>query len=65
MVLAHKAGISMATPRPGEPFEPGAVPVVDPWWRGVAKAPAGGWAALPTVAEPVPVAEEPVPVAEV
>ncbi|WP_328779178.1 MBL fold metallo-hydrolase [Streptomyces canus] len=65
MLLAHKAGVAMATPRPGEPFEPGAAPAVDPWWRGVAKAPAGGWAALPTVTEePVPVAEEPVPVAE-
>lgn len=51
MLLAHKAGAAMATPRPGEPFEPGAAPVVDPWWRGVAKVPAGGWAALPTVAE--------------
>jgi len=49
MLLAHEAGVAMATPRPGEPFEPGAVPVVDPWWRGVARAPAGGWAALPTV----------------
>lgn len=42
MLLAHKAGVAMATPRPGEPFEPGAAPAVDPWWRGVAKAPAGG-----------------------
>ncbi len=49
MLLAHKAGVAMASPRPGEPFEPGAVPVVDPWWRAVAKAPAGGWEALPTV----------------
>lgn len=39
---------AMASPRPGEAFEPGAVPVVDPWWRAVAKAPAGGWGALPT-----------------
>jgi L-ascorbate metabolism protein UlaG (beta-lactamase superfamily) len=51
MLLSHKAGVAMATPRPGEPFEPGAVPAVDPWWRGVAKVPAGGWDALPTVAE--------------
>lgn len=34
MLLSHKAGVAMATPRPGEPFEPGATPVVDPWWRG-------------------------------
>lgn len=34
MLLAHKAGVAMATPRPGEPFEPGAAPAVDPWWRG-------------------------------
>lgn len=47
MLLAHKAGVSMGTPRPGEPFEPGAVPVVDPWWRGVARVPAGGWGEVP------------------
>jgi L-ascorbate metabolism protein UlaG (beta-lactamase superfamily) len=58
MLLAHKAGVAMASPRPGEPFEPGAAPVVDPWWRAVAKAPAGGWAAVPTVAgEPEVVVE--------
>nr|WP_239157755.1 MBL fold metallo-hydrolase [Streptomyces sp. SID13726] len=49
MLLAHEAGVPMASPRPGEPFEPGAVPVVDPWWRAVARPPVGGWAALPTV----------------
>ncbi|MFF7945421.1 MBL fold metallo-hydrolase [Streptomyces griseorubiginosus] len=58
MLLAHKAGVAMASPRPGEPFEPGAVPVVDPWWRGVAKAPVGGWEALPIAAgEPEAVLE--------
>ncbi|MET7733337.1 MBL fold metallo-hydrolase [Streptomyces sp. NPDC005402] len=58
MLLSHKAGVAMATPRPGEPFEPGAMPVVDPWWRGVARAPAGGWAELPmAVEEREPVAE--------
>ncbi|WP_118082298.1 MBL fold metallo-hydrolase [Streptomyces sp. CC0208] len=58
MLLSRKAGVAMATPRPGEPFEPGAAPVVDPWWRGVARAPVGGWAELPTVVEDrEPVAE--------
>ncbi|MEU9171097.1 MBL fold metallo-hydrolase [Streptomyces sp. NPDC048420] len=58
MLLAHKAGVAMASPRPGEPFEPGSVPAVDPWWRGVAKAPVGGWTALPAVAvEQEPVVE--------
>ncbi|MGW0417809.1 MBL fold metallo-hydrolase [Streptomyces sp. NPDC003015] len=46
MLLSHKAGVAMATPRPGEPFEPGAVPVADPWWRRAVRAPAGGWAEL-------------------
>ncbi|WP_405989422.1 MBL fold metallo-hydrolase [Streptomyces sp. NBC_00986] len=27
------AGQVVATPRPGEPFEPGGEPVTDPWWR--------------------------------
>ncbi|MFF1308535.1 MBL fold metallo-hydrolase [Streptomyces sp. NPDC058307] len=60
MLLSHKAGAAMATPRPGEPFEPGAVRVVDPWWRRVAKAPVGGWAELPAASEE----REPEPVAE-
>jgi L-ascorbate metabolism protein UlaG (beta-lactamase superfamily) len=58
MLLSHKAGVAMATPRPGEPFEPGAVPVADPWWRRVARAPAGGWTELPAaLGEREPVAE--------
>ncbi|MBC9724240.1 MBL fold metallo-hydrolase [Streptomyces sp. TRM68367] len=41
---ARAAGARVALPRPGEPFEPTAETVPsEPWWRGVAVAPAGGW----------------------
>ncbi|MDQ0957504.1 L-ascorbate metabolism protein UlaG (beta-lactamase superfamily) [Streptomyces sp. B4I13] len=41
------AGARVAVPRPGEPFEPTAETVPqEPWWRGVAVAPAGGWRPL-------------------
>jgi len=46
----HKAGQAVATPRPGEPFEPSAMDPAHPWWREVAEAPSGGWAAWPAVA---------------
>jgi L-ascorbate metabolism protein UlaG (beta-lactamase superfamily) len=45
-------GSRTALPRPGEPFEPTAETVPsDPWWRGVAHAPAGGWPAADVLAE--------------
>ncbi|MGC4972181.1 MBL fold metallo-hydrolase [Streptomyces sp. DT199] len=46
LAAARAVGAGVALPRPGEPFEPmaGAVPS-EPWWRGVALAPAGGRAA--------------------
>ncbi|MBB4889537.1 MBL fold metallo-hydrolase [Streptomyces netropsis] len=44
LAAAHRAGATVATPRPGQPFEPAAGPRVDPWWRTVAVRPAGGWA---------------------
>ncbi|MEU6819849.1 MBL fold metallo-hydrolase [Streptomyces atriruber] len=44
MAAARRAGVALALPCPGEPFEPGAgsVPAA-PWWRGVALTPDGGW----------------------
>lgn len=46
LAAARAVGAAVALPRPGEPFEPAAESVPsDPWWRGVALAPAGGRAA--------------------
>ncbi|WP_217236505.1 MBL fold metallo-hydrolase [Streptomyces sp. AC555_RSS877] len=43
---ARTAKAPIALPRPGEPFEPTAETVpTEPWWRGVALTPAGGWPA--------------------
>jgi L-ascorbate metabolism protein UlaG (beta-lactamase superfamily) len=52
-VAAGRAtGSRTALPRPGEPFEPTAETVpTDPWWRGVAQAPAGGWPTADVLAE--------------
>ncbi|CAM5227178.1 hypothetical protein SALBM311S_04262 [Streptomyces alboniger] len=37
-------GSAIALPRPGQPFErTGETVPADPWWRGVALEPAGGW----------------------
>lgn len=49
MWATHKAGATMAAPRPGEPFEPARTPPVVPWWRGVSRAPGGQWDAWPPV----------------
>ncbi|MEV6177544.1 MBL fold metallo-hydrolase [Streptomyces sp. NPDC052015] len=47
LAAAHAVGAPLALPRPGEPFEPTAETVPsEPWWRGVALAPAGGWRPL-------------------
>jgi L-ascorbate metabolism protein UlaG (beta-lactamase superfamily) len=46
LAAARRAGSRVALPRPGEPFEPTAETVPgEPWWRGVAAVPAGGWPA--------------------
>lgn len=44
ITAAGRAGVKVALPVPGEPFEPatGSVPQ-EPWWRGVAIEPEGGW----------------------
>ncbi|MBP5909595.1 MBL fold metallo-hydrolase [Streptomyces sp. LBUM 1478] len=43
MWATHDAGVTMAAPRPGAPFEPRSTPPVDPWWRAVAGSrPAAG-----------------------
>jgi L-ascorbate metabolism protein UlaG (beta-lactamase superfamily) len=49
MSAAESAGVTMAAPRPGEPFEPAAPPVAEPWWRAVAEEPARGWGNWPPV----------------
>ncbi|MFF4553098.1 MBL fold metallo-hydrolase [Streptomyces sp. NPDC001422] len=49
VAAARAVGATVALPRPGEPFEPTAEAVPsEPWWRGVARTPEGGW----PVAEP-------------
>ncbi|MEU5000035.1 MBL fold metallo-hydrolase [Streptomyces sp. NPDC021622] len=41
---ASRAGARIALPVPGQPFEPAADSVPsEPWWRGVAVEPGGGW----------------------
>ncbi|NUP20214.1 MAG: MBL fold metallo-hydrolase [Streptomyces sp.] len=55
MRATHKAGVTLAAPRCGEPFEPASLSQVTPWWRDVAEAPAEGWPAWPPIApEPGP-----------
>ncbi|MEV0280692.1 MBL fold metallo-hydrolase [Streptomyces sp. NPDC050610] len=46
VAAAERAGATVATPRPGQPFEPATPLPVDPWWRAAATAPAGGWPVL-------------------
>ncbi|MDT0433177.1 MULTISPECIES: MBL fold metallo-hydrolase [Streptomyces] len=44
LAAARATGSRVALPRPGEPFEPTSATVpADPWWRGVALPPSGGW----------------------
>lgn len=53
---AAGAAQRVALPIPGEPFEPGAERLPEtPWWRPVARVPAGGWggAALTDGHEPL------------
>ncbi|GGX86634.1 MBL fold metallo-hydrolase [Streptomyces minutiscleroticus] len=52
VAAARAAGARVALPRPGEPFEPAAEAVpAEPWWRGVALAPKGGWPGTGPLAE--------------
>ncbi|GAB2848818.1 MBL fold metallo-hydrolase [Streptomyces deserti] len=53
LYAGHEAGQAVATPVPGEPFEPAHLPPARPWWREVTRAPAEGWAAWPVAAETV------------
>ncbi|MEV8565043.1 MBL fold metallo-hydrolase [Streptomyces sp. NPDC051322] len=48
---AHKVGQAVATPVPGEPFEPASPTPATPWWRNVAVATGAGWTPWPAVAE--------------
>jgi L-ascorbate metabolism protein UlaG (beta-lactamase superfamily) len=43
MDAARDAGQALATPRPGEPFEPAGKLPVDAWWRGVSAPVARPW----------------------
>lgn len=44
VTAARAVGARIALPRPGEPFEPTSETVPsEPWWRGVAVVPEGGW----------------------
>jgi L-ascorbate metabolism protein UlaG (beta-lactamase superfamily) len=52
VAAARAVGARAAVPRPGEPFEPTAETVPsEPWWRGVALAPAGGFPAGEALAD--------------
>ncbi|WP_329332460.1 MBL fold metallo-hydrolase [Streptomyces sp. NBC_00663] len=52
LAAARTEGTRIALPRPGEPFEPTGESVpVEPWWRGVAAAPSGGWPAAELATE--------------
>lgn len=51
MWATHAAGVTMAAPQPGEPFEPKSTPPVSPWWRAVSQQPVGGWSAWPPVGD--------------
>jgi L-ascorbate metabolism protein UlaG (beta-lactamase superfamily) len=51
MWATHRAGVAMAAPLPGQPFEPAGPVPLEPWWRSIAHTPAGGWAAWPPVEE--------------
>ncbi|MGW4380214.1 MBL fold metallo-hydrolase [Kitasatospora sp. NPDC004531] len=41
VAAAQAAGVTLAVPRPGKPFEPADPPPVKLWWRAVAAAPSG------------------------
>ncbi|MFF7333162.1 MBL fold metallo-hydrolase [Streptomyces sp. NPDC090306] len=47
----REAGVTLAAPEPGEPFEPAVAPPSAPWWRSAAEAPAGGWPEVPLLVE--------------
>ncbi|MFJ8311608.1 MULTISPECIES: MBL fold metallo-hydrolase [unclassified Streptomyces] len=53
MDAAAEAGQALATPRPGEPFEPAGALPTDPWWRAVTGPIAHHWRRpMPGLAEP-------------
>ncbi|MFB7337729.1 MBL fold metallo-hydrolase [Streptomyces adustus] len=54
MRATHKAGVALAAPVAGEPFEPTVAAPSAPWWRAVARPPAGGWPTWPPVASTGP-----------
>ncbi|GAA2769088.1 MBL fold metallo-hydrolase [Streptomyces indiaensis] len=52
LAAARARGAGVALPRPGEPFEPTAETVPsEPWWRGAALAPKGGFPAGEALAD--------------
>ncbi|MFK0290387.1 MBL fold metallo-hydrolase [Streptomyces sp. NPDC090442] len=49
VAAAYRAGVEVAVPPPGRPFEPAEAQVVEPWWRAVAVPPVQGWPSWPPV----------------
>ncbi|GGQ69739.1 hypothetical protein GCM10010195_26610 [Kitasatospora griseola] len=54
VAAAQAAGVTLAVPRPGKPFEPADPPPAAPWWRAVATTPAGADVLVPEAPSPVP-----------
>jgi L-ascorbate metabolism protein UlaG (beta-lactamase superfamily) len=54
LAAALAAGVTVAAPIPGEPFEPAAVAGPRPWWRAIVAAPAPGTVASPPRTDPQP-----------
>ncbi|MFC5910148.1 MBL fold metallo-hydrolase [Streptacidiphilus monticola] len=50
LAAARAAGVTVAVPRPGVPFEPAAPPALRLWWRAVAAQPRAG---APDVRQPL------------
>ncbi|MFD7731153.1 MBL fold metallo-hydrolase [Kitasatospora phosalacinea] len=54
VAAAQDAGVTLALPRPGRPFEPAAPPTAKLWWRSVAAAPSGADLLVPDGLAPGP-----------
>ena len=54
LAAAAEAGVRVATPRPGEPFEPADVAEPRHWWRAITAAPATPDRGAPPQADPRP-----------
>ena len=54
LAAAGAAGVQVATPIPGKPFEPSAALPAEPWWRAIAPVPADAPLPVPPKAGPQP-----------